>query len=373
MLFLRNESKSITITLLFVFLLQIDEDDNLPKKLCGSCYNCLMSFYDFRNLAEKIDKELHCCLERNGTQGQNKIEAKHLLIDIKIEHENSNLSDDYDNDPDCDDILIKQEKDEHESKPYLCTICLCNFDNLTELHKHLKTHDNCLKCNICNKKFKKVTKLEQHKQKHETKDMYSCQVCKETFTNHIKYVKHLVQHGKDKNETLSAEINQNCGESVECEVCSANFKSINALAAHKRKHAKKGRILACSICGKIFKKVSHVKRHELCHEVNRPFKCALCPKRFNTESLLTEHTDRHTNIKPHKCPMCFKTFAHVSTLTNHIKLHTRDKLFLCQTCGKKFDSSTNLHQHMRRHLGLKVFGCNLCPRKFVSKGEFSKY
>lgn len=328
-----------------------------------------MSFYDFRNLAEKIDTELHCCLESTRTQGQNKTEPKHLVTHIKIENENSSLSDDYGNEPDCDDVFIKQEKYELELKPYLCTICLINFDNVTELHKHLVTHDSLLKCNLCNKKFKKVSKLEQHKLTHESKEVFSCQICKDTFTDHIEYVNHLVKHSKDKTETFSTEINQNCNESIECEVCSANFKSINALAAHKRKHAMKGRVLACSICSKIFKKVSHVKRHELCHEVNRPFKCALCPKRFNTESLLNEHADRHNNIKPHECPICLKRFAHVTTLTNHIKLHTRDKPFLCQTCGKKFDSSTNLNQHMRRHLGLKVFSCKECPRKFVSKGE----
>lgn len=349
---------------------QIDKDDSLPKKLCGSCYNCLISFYDFRNLAEKIDNELHSRLAGNETEDQKNNEAQHLLIDIKIEHENSNLGNDYDNEPHCDDLGIKQEKFEHESKPYLCTICLSNYDNITELHKHLKTHNSCLECNICNKRFKKESKWMQHKLNHESKDIYSCQVCKDTFTNQIKYVKHLVKHGKDNKEIFSTEINQNGGKSVECEVCSAHFKSLNALAAHKRKHAKKGRILACSICGKIFKKVSHVKRHELCHEVNRPFKCSQCPKRFNTESLLNEHAERHNNVKPHECPLCLKTFAHVSTLTNHIKLHTRDKPFLCPTCGKKFDSSTNLNQHMRRHLGLKMFACNLCPRKFVSKGEF---
>lgn len=360
----------------------MDKQDQLPKKLCGSCYNCLVSFYDFRKLAEKIDLKLRFQLEnRKEKQDEQNISVdKDLLVKVKIESDNVQHSVDYILENDYEpEAFVKEENLDHNSdtlEPYLCEICLSQFDNLTEFHEHFESHSGAdrvkfaLKCEVCNKKFKKRTKLEQHKLKYHSNDtQYTCDLCSETFRLHYKFVKHLVSHGKGpKKESYESEINQNGTSELECTVCSANFKSSYSLAAHMRKHTKKGRVLACSICGKVFKKVSHVKRHELCHEVNRPYKCTSCPKRFNTESLLKEHSNKHNNIKPHTCPMCSKSFAHLSTLTTHIKIHTREKPFLCPTCGKKFDCSTNLNQHLRRHVGLKMFACSLCPRKFVSKG-----
>lgn len=354
----------------FYFTFQVDNDDNLPKKLCGSCYNCLISFYDFRKLAEKVDFELRSQIEKNiKTEEQKDSE----IIDIKLERDSKSAEYEINVDDFEPDSLVKIEESININ-PYYCNICLYDLNNFTDFKEHCKIHaDNekiKLKCEFCDKKFRKVSKLEQHRQKHTKNELYSCSFCSETFKHHFKYVKHLVTHGKV--ETQQQEVNQNdTDQRLECDICSSNFKSMNSLAAHMRKHVEKNRVLACSICDKIFKKVSHLKRHELCHEINRPYKCLQCPKRFNSDILLKEHLNKHSGIKPHACPMCPKSFAHLSTLTAHVKIHTRQKPFLCPTCGKKFDSSTNLNQHLRRHMGLKIFACNLCPRKFVSKGMSS--
>lgn len=349
--------------------MQVDSEDILPKKLCGSCYNCLVSFYDFRKLAEKIDTELRSQLDNKNRIAKG-TESKTLFLEVKLEDDSKSVDYEMSHDDFEPDATVKTEESNNLS-PYFCNICLYDLNNFTDFKEHYKIHTEKekfkLKCEFCDKKFRKITKLEQHRLKH-SNELYTCSFCSETFKHHFKYVKHLVTHGKV--DVSQPEINQNeTNQSLECDICSSHFKSMNSLAAHMRKHVKKNRVLACSICDKIFKKVSHLKRHELCHEINRPYKCSQCPKRFNTDSLLKEHLNKHNGIKPHACPMCPKSFAHLSTLTTHIKIHTRQKPFLCPTCGKKFDSSTNLNQHMRRHMGLKLFACNLCPRKFVSKGK----
>ncbi|KAJ2951353.1 hypothetical protein O0L34_g13483 [Tuta absoluta] len=338
--------------------LKVVTEDHLPKKLCGTCYNCLTSFFDFRKLAEKIDAQL-----RNQITKQLVSEELKTSIEVKIEVEHPITK----QEADCDQVNIEKEiKQEfnitEESSDNMKDDF--SFDDFVEVKP-------ILKCELCYRKFSSVEKLEIHLKRNSCGTIFTCNFCSRTFKRHHKYVKHLVTHGQEVSE---AEINQNePNHSLYCTTCSKKFRSANSLAAHMRQHTKKGRVLACSICGKVFKKVSHVKRHELCHEENRPFLCTVCPKRFNTESMLSEHMDKHNKVKRHACPICTKSFAHLSTLSSHIKLHTREKPYLCPTCGKRFDSTTNLNQHMRRHIGLKIFACTMCPKKFVSKGELQSH
>ncbi|KAI5638938.1 male sterility protein domain-containing protein [Phthorimaea operculella] len=339
--------------------LKVVTEDDLPKKLCGSCYNCLLSFYDFRKLAEKIDAQL-----RNHNTKQLVGETK-TSIEVKIEVEHPFTKQEIDCDQVNGDLKdIKQEFNFiHENSDDRDDFSFDEFD--TEEVKPV------LKCELCYRKFSSLAKLETHLKRNSCETIFTCNFCSRTFKRHHKYVKHLVTHGQEISE---AEINQNePNTSLDCTTCSKRFRSANSLAAHMRKHTKKGRVLACSICNKVFKKISHVKRHELCHDENRPFQCTVCAKRFNTESMLSEHMDKHNKVKGHTCPICNKSFAHLSTLSSHVKLHTREKPYLCPTCGKRFDSTTNLNQHVRRHMGLKMFACTMCPKKFVTKGELQSH
>lgn len=158
-------------------------------------------------------------------------------------------------------------------------------------------------------------------------------------------------------------------ESFVCDICSAAYKSLNSLSAHKRKHTAKGRVLSCVSCGKVFKKISHLKRHELTHDTEKPYKCMLCLKSYKKMVLLEEHLNRHRDGVSHKCPFCPKTYWHLATLASHVKRHTKSMPCLCPVCGKKFSSPGNLKQHQLRHTGEKHYACDMCPRKFVSKGK----
>lgn len=304
----------------------------LPKNLCSSCYNCLINFYDFKKIAEKVDLQLH--------QYYDKFITTDKTFD-PVKNEFSESDDDTAN-----EFNIKEIKTEENPPDSNET---CTFTNLLEL-SYPNNYNVATKKSV--KKPENTTNI----------NVYTCPDCLKTFIVLEKYEKHLLIHKKEQNSNA---------ETVKCEICSATFRSTFSLAAHKRKHVPKGRILSCQFCSKIFKKTSHLKRHEASHDVNRSYKCSLCPKAYHLESQLTEHMFKHNGIKPHPCPICPKAFAHLSTLNTHLKLHTRGKPFLCPTCGKCFNSSTNMTQHVKRHLGLKQFTCNLCPGKFVSRGEIS--
>ncbi|CAG9583079.1 unnamed protein product [Danaus chrysippus] len=307
-----NVDRKTKLNLLYL-LVAIIEDDLLPKQICFHCYNCLVSFYKFRKLAESIDEKLQSASYNRlytGTREDTK------LGEIKIEAVNY-----------IDDI---QPKVEDRSE--------------TELNYNNNNKQDIIKCNI---------------KPNETIPQ-SSEVNKRLLPTVSK------TESKDEADDID-------NVKFKCEVCSATFKSIKSLSAHMIKHTKKGRILSCSICGKEFKKVSHVKRHEKIHEINRPHKCSVCSKSFSSEDILKEHLNKHYGVKPHTCTHCSKSFAHLFTLKAHLRVHTTDKAFLCPKCGKNFYSSTNFKQHMRRHDGLKTFACAMCPMIFISKGELKSH
>ncbi|CBY37396.1 unnamed protein product, partial [Oikopleura dioica] len=90
---------------------------------------------------------------------------------------------------------------------------------------------------------------------------------------------------------------------------------------------------------------NHVKRH------NREFKCEKCSKVFNEHAKLKRHQLVHTGERPFKCPFahCQRRFSLDFNLTTHMRIHTGDKPFKCDECGKCFAQSANLKQHRKTH------------------------
>lgn len=347
--------------------LQATVDDDLPKAICGDCYQNLVGFYKFCLVARNVDTHLRQKITYSNTDNRSQAD---LYTNIKVE------SDDlYDNFDSQNEHLLEikiecRDNELDENKNESMYIELPPIKSEQTLDSELKV---LLKCEICHKKFKKLSNLNQHQEKHNSKhNLYVCNICSKTFNQRNKLVTHLVTHSRNNERDNSVpNISQSdTNVNFTCGVCSSSFKSMHSLSAHMRKHVEKGRVLACNLCEKVFTKVSHLKRHELCHNDNRPFKCTLCPRTFISENYLTEHLNKHNGIKPHVCPLCSKSFSHLSTLTNHIKVHDKEKTYLCPTCGKRFNSSTNLNQHLKRHIGYKSFVCNLCPKQFISKGKY---
>lgn len=370
--------------------IKFEDDDELPRQICKGCADILVQAFKYFRHAEESDTKLRQILEEKP---KSQIEVKIEPYEVKNEnvdnapHEDDTHFADNGNESDAESEsnkrLIELSTKKEKGRSFICHQCGKSYHKASRYEGHMKTHRRVVnvhhQCNTCGKVFDKASKLSRHADTHNPLiKPFQCTVCPERFKSETLLIAHLVKHTGPKEEVVDEDDNMS-GENGKakslyfCDICNVSYQSSQSMAAHMRIHNVKGRVLICAICGKTFKKISHLKRHEVSHEDNRPFKCQLCPKSFVDEVQLNEHTNKHKGLTPHTCPVCGKSFAQSSTLTTHIRLHTNKKSYLCPTCGKRFDSSTNLNQHIRRHNGEKTFACNQCPGRYVSKGELQSH
>ena len=77
-----------------------------------------------------------------------------------------------------------------------------------------------------------------------------------------------------------------------------------------------GRRHVCEVCDRDFASARNLKRHNLIHTGEKPFKCKECDKAFSDKSNLTEHMGVHTDLRPYKCD-CGKAYKGRSSLLYH--------------------------------------------------------
>ncbi|XP_039217172.1 zinc finger protein 135-like isoform X2 [Crotalus tigris] len=173
-----------------------------------------------------------------------------------------------------------------------------------------------------------------------------------------------------------------------CEECGKRFRILANLERHQQRHTAE-KPHQCRDCGRRFRWGCHLERHRRSRrcvecggglatppppptpppEPDRPYSCGECGRRFTQRSALSKHRRLHSGERPYGCGECGKRFLQRSDLTIHIRSHSGEQPYACTECGRRFSVSSNLSKHRRMHRGERPHACPVCSKRFLQRSE----
>ena len=139
-----------------------------------------------------------------------------------------------------------------------------------------------------------------------------------------------------------------------------------------RKHKQPGYIaknrkFKCPKCDKLFLTIKELNQHFL--DNHQKLKCKDCDKTFQKPRSYKKHLYSH-NVKPHKCTVCGKGFSFLSHLKTHKGTHNEPKRFKCsaKNCDRGYSTKSDLKKHERTHTRV-VLKCSYKGCKYFTKDD----
>lgn len=350
--------------------IQIIYERNLPMFVCKLCANKLDEYMRFRERCVANDEFLRNALaffdagqnsikleqQQQHQQHHEEIKQEHVPHErpvvapvVPIDFRQIKRS------PERIDDEDEELLEEHQDKPYSCTICSKSFKIRQHLLIHSHTHVELLQPQQAQIQPPANTATP------DTKPTYSCAKCTKVFINRGNLLNHAAEcHGQVKN--------------FACEICNKSFKYNVQLRIHLRTHSGE-RPHTCEICHRGFSQLSNLRSHrKVVHSKVKPYKCQLCLKSFTMADSLTAHSLKCVKDK-FRCQLCSKSFAKEGNLIAHLQCHTADggplveKNFKCEMCPKSFRNKEDWKRHVRVHTGEKPYICDICNKGFAQKAN----
>uniref|UniRef100_A0A1I7UCR3 ArsA_HSP20 domain-containing protein n=2 Tax=Caenorhabditis tropicalis TaxID=1561998 RepID=A0A1I7UCR3_9PELO len=161
--------------------------------------------------------------------------------------------------------------------------------------------------------------------------------------------------------------------------------------------------LKCSMCEKVFPRLSHLQRHQMTHLNVRSFSCEFCDEKFIQKVHLTKHVTRkhaeeakievkwtacdkcghlfktsdemkvhrRTVHELHRCKRCKEVIEAGNDGLRQHHIRCRNRKNICDHCGASFDRPADLFSHQMSCLKKVQFVCKQCDSYFKQRVEFS--
>ncbi|XP_055542374.1 gastrula zinc finger protein XlCGF26.1-like [Wyeomyia smithii] len=405
-------------------LLEISEQDTLPKNLCMVCMENLLTVVSFRKTCEQSEQTLRQTLEvekhsTNLTCLESLIESKSFeYFETKNELELQRQEETIETVEFETETIQSMQRTEDceyadqtlynvvEMMSLRCCVCAATFHNQEEYREHVAmTHDLFLEnksdfispfvCSMCKHTFSTSDELKTHQGKI-FMELFQCHNCDEIFDTVENVTRHFEKtHSTKKNVSDCPEIiscismkttmhQQTKNKKSNLRYCCVThchdcFNSEAELIIHaQQNHALKlkynqeknpSKPHLCSVCFRTFDSLKNLKVHQFVrasNEQNKHFACTQCTFRAVSRNLLAIHErSKHSGERPFECSFCAKRFFSELHLKNHLVCHSSERPFPCTYCEKVFSRKRNMEEHIRScHSVDKPFQCSLCPARF---------
>ncbi|XP_023934072.1 zinc finger protein 470 [Bicyclus anynana] len=315
-------------------LIEVEEDDKLPKNICIKCCSKLQTVCEF------IDKALQAQeILQNYSLALNQPEEPVKVIKV--------IKQEYDSDDEVkfatmeisvDPMVVLQNSEdtqEESSNPNTAENSESEDQDVTHLHS-VDGEDVTIKL------IKKGDKTEDLAEQSESIiKPFPCLTCHRGFHTELALRSHLWTH---KPETTPTSSNPN---TFKCTICREQFDSKIQFLEHLKIHNTPG---MCKLCGRRFRTEANLEAHLETHKstTGKSYPCKVCGRSYNTSSNLKTHSVTHSNERPYQCQYCRKCFKRNQDLKFHINQHTGAKPYKCPFCDKRFASSGNCYSHKSR-------------------------
>ncbi|KAK5643503.1 hypothetical protein RI129_007348 [Pyrocoelia pectoralis] len=293
----------------------IDQNDQLPKKICEECLKNINLFYNFRTVIINNDTDLKQRLAAIlQTPTENVASPSTSLGTEELSNKNVQQFDEpatvikpktkFKRKSRLAKKLNFKNMITYNKKTFECKPCgfVCTEISRWQNHKRTKHYPHGI-CNICGKSMR-TDNLQKHIKSH-TEDPITCNQCGKVFKNSESLRSHLLTH---------------TGPELLCVLCGKSYRYRGEYNRHMKRHSLGGqKTVKCPVCGKLFYDRKHIKRHMQTHTGDRPHICEYCQKGFSSTYALKTHIRQHTNEKPYICEHCSMAFRQKVSLVTHIK------------------------------------------------------
>ncbi|XP_012158781.1 zinc finger protein 852 [Ceratitis capitata] len=388
------------------------EDDVYPRSLCQLCYDKMIDFQEFRNLAINSAEVLYKIVnslddEMTKVAGETSINISTANI-TEIKMESYTYESSYQSMEDDDDQLLLPElaplmeipiKTEPKAEAISTEVILPN-DEISE--------------NSSNAFIKH--EIDSEYEEEDSSRFYennALSSSKNSLSDDADDEEHALRNGAantSSNSPVTVGGRQRfCGmsrkrdrnkKSLKCPRCDKQVYKKVYLDAHIRAvHEGHEKPFLCLECQKDFTRYEQLHTHiQSKHLIKQSFICGLngCDAVFKLSNTLETHRQVvHTSsfsyglqdmLEFHQsqlneeieinniCQHCFKKYSSKRALSEHLKRHAQIKDHVCKECGVAKVTRTELLTHMRIHKpNVEKFKCTICPQEFNHKNAISRH